>query len=140
MPITVTVNLITSGRLRARPMPSLQVQHIRQQKRQLQTLRRVQSWVAVGVIPVRQRLARNRHRPADALVTPFVAPPALHKLQAYLPPHRRRRTGQGVEADGGVGGVEQAIERAAAGVHAFGHRDPNQLLGLSFCAFIASPS
>ena len=48
-------------------MPALQVQHIRQQERQLQTLRRVQPWIAMRVIAIRQRLARNRHRAADAL-------------------------------------------------------------------------
>ena len=48
-------------------MPALQVQHVRQQKRQPQTLRRVQPWVAVGVIAVGQRLRIDRHRAADAI-------------------------------------------------------------------------
>ena len=48
-------------------MPALQIEHIRQQERQLQTLRRIQPRIAVRVVPIRQRLGRNRHRAADAL-------------------------------------------------------------------------
>ena len=121
-----------SSRLRACPVPTFQIEHIGQQKRQLQTLRRVQPWIAVGVVPVGQCFRRDRHRAKRSRPS--------NQLQAYLAPHRRRRAGQGVEADRGVGGIEQAIERAAAGVHALGHRDLGQLSGVSFCAFIASPS